>query len=192
MVAASELYTWILIPLLIFIARVLDVSIGTIRVIFISRGFRLWAPLLGFFEILIWLGAVRQILLNLSNVFCYIAYAGGFAAGTFTGMYLEEKISIGKVVVRIVSGHNSLPLLKKLKTAGYVVTSSKATGPDGKVMSIFTIINRHDARKLINIIKELNPHAFYSIEDVRFAKDKPIQKNKKNYLEFLDFYRKGK
>ena len=91
----SEAFTFVLLPVLIFLARVLDVSFGTIRIIFISRGQKLLAPLIGFFEILIWLVAIGKVMQNLGNVYCHIAYAGGFAAGNFTGMWIEEKLAMG-------------------------------------------------------------------------------------------------
>lgn len=81
LLANSWVYTWIAIPSLIFVARVIDVSLGTVRVIFVSRGLKYLAPVVGFFEILIWLLAIGQIMRNLSNPACYIAYAGGFALG---------------------------------------------------------------------------------------------------------------
>jgi uncharacterized protein YebE (UPF0316 family) len=82
------LYTWIVLPLLIFLARVVDVSMGTIRVIFVSRGLKYLAPVVGFFEVLIWLLAIGQIMKNLSSPLCYVAYAGGFAAGNYIGIVI--------------------------------------------------------------------------------------------------------
>jgi len=74
MIANSEIFKWVILPLLIFLARVLDVSLGTIRIVFISRGLKHFAPLIGFFEVIIWLLAIRVIMQNLNNVVCYIAY----------------------------------------------------------------------------------------------------------------------
>lgn len=190
----SEIYTFAVIPLLIFLARIVDVSFGTIRVIFIARGYKFLAPLLGFFEVLIWLGAMRQIMINLSNVWCYIAYAIGFAAGTFVGIYIEEKLSIGNVIIRTITRRDSSKLLKKLKEAGYVATSSGAKSPDGKVKIIYTVISRHDAHRVIDIIKRLNPNSFYSIEDVRSVSDDNAIPHlyKKKKINIFGFYRKGK
>ena len=81
----SELFKWVLLPLLIVIARVIDVSIGTIRIVFVSRGHKIIAPVLGFFEVLIWLLAIGQIMRNLSNFMCYIAYGTGFALARSSG-----------------------------------------------------------------------------------------------------------
>jgi uncharacterized protein YebE (UPF0316 family) len=188
----SGIYSLLFIPILIFLARIADVSMGTIRVIFIAKGFKYLAPILGFFEVMIWLMAVRELLLNLSQPIYYIAYAGGFAAGTFMGIYIEEKISMGKVVLRIVTEKDSYKLLKTFKKEGYVVTSNGATGPDGKVNVIFTILKRHDAHKAIKIMQELSPDAFYSIEDIRFSLERVPKMFRKKNVNNFGSYRKEK
>jgi uncharacterized protein YebE (UPF0316 family) len=189
----SDAYTLAVLPALIFLARIFDVSFGTIRVIFISKGYKFLAPVLGFFEVLIWLGAIRQIMVNLSNVSCYIAYALGFAAGTFVGIYIEEKISIGNVMIRIITKNDSLELLKALKSEGYVATSSGAKSPSGKVKILYAVVRRHNIPKTIDIIRQFNPHAFYSIEDVRYISEEAVIKPyKRRYRNIFGFYRKGK
>jgi uncharacterized protein YebE (UPF0316 family) len=188
----SSWYTYLIIPLLIFAARILDVSIGTIRVIFITKGFKKIAPLLGFIEILIWLAAVRQIFTNLSNPVMYIAYAAGFAAGTYVGIYLEEKISIGKATIRIVTGKKAGEMFRKLDKSKFTYTTMVADGPEGKVQMIIAILNRKDLPKIISIIKTINPHAFYSIEDVRFAYEEKIPKSKRKLPGTFETIKKGK
>ncbi|MBU2561741.1 MAG: DUF2179 domain-containing protein [Nanoarchaeota archaeon] len=191
--AGADLYTWVVIPLLIFVARIFDVSIGTIRVIFIARGYRFLAPLLGFFEVLIWLLAIQQILAHLSNILFYLAYGGGFAFGTFIGIVLEEKLSVGKVIVRVITKRDASALFKAFESEGYIETVSKAQGPDGKVNVLFMVIERPDVHKVVEIIKKHNPHAFYSIEDVRFVSEEHIPKSyRRKYTNVFGFYRKGK
>ena len=90
-----DLYGWVVLPLLIFVARIMDVSIGTSRVIFVSRGYRVLAAVAGFWEVLIWLLAIGQIMQNLDNPMCYLAYAGGFAMGNYIGITLTNKMSWG-------------------------------------------------------------------------------------------------
>ena len=107
----SGFYTWFVIPALIFCARIIDVSMGTVRVIFVSRGFKYLAPVVGFFEILIWLLAIGQIMQNLSNPVCYIAYAGGFAMGNFVGIHIAEKLSLGLVMIRVITEKDAAPLV---------------------------------------------------------------------------------
>jgi uncharacterized protein YebE (UPF0316 family) len=101
-------FAYVLLPLLIFLARVLDVSLGTVRIIFISKGYKFLSLFIGFFEVLIWLTAINQIWSNLSNVWLYLAYAGGFATGNWIGIWLDEKISLGHAMVRIIIRKNLL------------------------------------------------------------------------------------
>ena len=113
----SSIFSWVILPMLIFFARVLDCSIGTLRIIFIARSKKLLVPLLGFIEILIWLVAIRQIMENLTNVFYYIAYAGGFAMGNFVGICIEEKLAMGKLIFRIITQNNDNALVNLTKVS---------------------------------------------------------------------------
>lgn len=99
----SEIIILWLIPLLIFLSRVVDVSIGTIRIIFISRGWKFVSAGLGFIEVFIWVLAISQIMKNLDNVWAYFAYALGFACGTYVGMLIEEKIAVGTVLFQVIT-----------------------------------------------------------------------------------------
>ncbi len=166
----SGFYVWLVLPFLIFVARVLDVGLGTVRVIFISRGFKYLAAFIGFFEVLIWLLAIGQIMKNLSNPVCYIAYGGGFATGTFVGICIADKISLGVVLIRIITKREASALLDSLKLADYGVTSVDGEGAQGPVKVIFTIVPRHKIGNVVKMIKEFNPQAFYSVEDVNFVK----------------------
>lgn len=192
-IVASDVYTWVIIPVLIFCARIIDVSLGTMRVIFISKGLRLLAPLLGFFEVIVWLLAVQQILVHVSNVACYIAYGAGFAAGTFIGMVIEDRLSFGKVIVRIVTHKDASRLVKALDKEGFIETVSKAASPNGHVKIVYVVIDRFDARDVVGIIKKYHPQAFYSIEDVRYVSGPlPSRHYGKRYPNMFGFYRKGK
>jgi len=124
----SGIYTWLIIPVLIFIARVLDVSLGTVRVIFISKGLKYLAPMVGFIEILIWLIAIGQIMKNLANPVCYIAYAGGFAMGNFVGICIAERLSLGVVILRVVTKKDAGELIKSLSESEYGATSVEGRG----------------------------------------------------------------
>jgi uncharacterized protein YebE (UPF0316 family) len=191
-----DVYAWILLPILIFLARVGDVSIGTIRIIFVSKGLRYLAPAVGFFEILIWLLAIGQIMQNLNNVYYYIFYAGGFATGNFVGIIIEEKISIGTVIIRVITKNKADILMNALKNAGFGVTSVDAEGSSGKVNIIFTVVKRQSIQKVINIVKKHNPKSFYSIEDIRFVSEalSPTKArwSKKYFSNIFRFWRKGK
>ncbi len=165
----SGFYAWLLLPLLIFIARVTDVSIGTVRVIFVARGLKYIAPIVGFFEILIWLLAIGQIMKNLSNPACYIAYAGGFAMGNFVGIWIAEKLSLGVVLIRVVTKKDASELVGYLRSAAYGVTSVDGHGTAGEVKVVFTIVPRRETQSVVELIKRFNPQAFYSIEEVGFV-----------------------
>ncbi len=162
----SSLYTWVIIPFLIFLARIFDVSLGTVRVIFISKGYRFFATLVGFFEITIWLLAIRQIMINLSNPVCFLAYAFGFSLGTWCGIYLADKLSLGWVMVRIVTQKQADELTRILNNENFGITVVDARGYQGPVSVLFTVVPRHELRHLINLVKMHNPNAFYTIEDV--------------------------
>ena len=101
-----DYHAWVTLPLIIFFSRICDVSLGTIRHVFISKGFRKIVPLLGFFEVLIWIIVVAQVMKNLNNIACYLAWAGGFATGTFVGLWIEEKLALGLQVIRIITNQD--------------------------------------------------------------------------------------
>ena len=168
---SSDAWAYLALPLLIFCARICDVSMGTIRVIFVSRGYRYLAPILGFFEISIWLLAISQVMRDINDISIYIAYAAGFATGTFVGIWLEEKLSLGTVLVRVVTGRDSADLTGALAKEGYGITTHAADGAQGPVSIVFTVVKRQDLPHVVGIIKEFNPHAFYSVEDIRHANE---------------------
>ena len=165
--SASPLFTWVILPIFIFLARISDQTIGTLRLIFLSKGQKFLAPFLGFFEVIIWLLTVGQIMQHLDNVLAYVAYGGGFATGNFIGMVLEEKLSIGNVIIRIVPRNNTSELIAFLREKNYGVTSVRAQGSRGEVDIVFSIIKRKNIEEVVGIINQFNPNAFYTIEDVR-------------------------
>ncbi|MGI8894000.1 MAG: DUF2179 domain-containing protein [Bacteroidia bacterium] len=166
---ASDLFNWVILPMLIFTARLIDVPLGTMRHISLARGFRNIVPILGFFEVLIWVFAMSQIMKNLNNVLCYLAWAGGFSAGTYLGMYLENKIAMGMQVLRIITHQDSSALIKSLTAENVGVTTMDGQGAKGPVKIIFTILKRKNLDKVVRMINKHNPSAFYTIEDVRVA-----------------------
>lgn len=165
----AAIMSYIAVPALIFVARVADVTIGTMRIVFLSKGFKYIAPVLGFFEILIWLVAVSKIFQNLDMWFYYVAYAGGFATGNLVGLIIEEKLALGFVALRIITHKPGAPLIKKLIASGYGVTTLEAQSSQGKVNVIFCIIKRSQTKKVAEIIQTVQSDAFYTLEDVRRA-----------------------
>jgi uncharacterized protein YebE (UPF0316 family) len=163
----SLFFTYLFLPLLIFLARILDVTIGTIRIVMVSKGQKSWAPFLGFFEILIWLMAISKIFQNLNNWQCYIAYAAGFATGNYIGLIIEEKLAVGIVKIQIITRKQASKLIENLREAGYGITHHEAQGSNESVSIIYSIIKRNEIQKVEEIVKTTNPNAFYSIEDVK-------------------------
>jgi len=159
--------SWWLLPLFIFVARTVDVSLGTLRVIFISRGHQWLGPLTGFFEILIWLLAVSQIMSNLDNWICFLAYPSGYAAGAYLGMFIERRLALGYMVVRIIPNEEPLQLAQLLRSEGFGVTAVDAEGANGRVSILFSVVRRKRLSDVLRVIRNYHHKVFYTIEDVR-------------------------
>lgn len=171
-----------LVPVLIFASRILDVSMGTIRIIFVNRGMKGIAASLGFFEVFIWITVVAQIIANLDNWVLYVAYAGGFAAGNYIGIFIEQKLKVGTQVFRIISQKNPTEFIKLLTRSKLRATVLKAQGIHGDENVIFTVVKRKQAAHVVKWIRQFDADAFYSIEDVIFASDmssKSLEKGKR-------------
>jgi len=164
---SENLLNYILMPLLIFVARIGDVSINTLRIMFMMNGKKNIVPILGFFEAMIWLLAIGQIFQNVDNPLSYIAYAGGFATGTYVGMTLEEKLAIGRVLVRVITPEPHPELLEFMKMKNYRFTNVGGEGRFGKVNLLFTVMKRDTLPEFISKVKEVDEKAFYTIESVK-------------------------
>jgi len=163
----AELYTWIFLPLLIFIARVVDVTLGTMRIIFTSRGARKLAPLLGFVEVFIWVAVISQMVKGVNHVVSYLAYAAGFAAGNYVGMWIENRLALGTVVLRIILAQSGDTLAEALHQAGYGVTRVDGMGANGPVKLLYAIVRRKALPGVLEIVHQTTPKAFIAIEEVR-------------------------
>ncbi len=192
-----EFYKWVILPLLIFSARVLDVSLGTLRITFVSRGLRYLASLIGFFEVIIWLLAIRVIMQNLNNAVCYLAYGGGFAMGNFIGIYLENKLAFGNAILQVITQTDASELIQALRMKGYGITSTTAQGNEGNVNIIHMAIRRAEFETITDLIKKHNPRAFYTMEDVRFLNGGTFPKKNPGLIRYarlrlFQYWRKGK
>jgi uncharacterized protein YebE (UPF0316 family) len=192
----SDLFSYVLMPLLIFLARICDVSIGTMRIIFVSKGKKYIAPVLGFFEVLIWITAISKIMQNLDNYINYVAYAAGFATGNFIGMIIEEKLAMGFQMIRIFTYQNGPVLVQDLNNSGFGATSVEAQGAKEKVHIIYTIVQRTEINRVLGIIEDFNPKAFYTIEDVRSVNEGIFPSRKREsvfpFANVLRHWRRGK
>lgn len=191
----NEWFGTIAIPILIFILRIADVSIGTIRIIFVARGNRLVAPMLGFFEVFIWVLAISNIIQHLDNWLNYFAYAGGFATGNYVGMKIEERLAVGVSLVRVITKKELPSLSIKLNEKGYPTTLLDGHGRDDDVSIIYTIVKRKNLPEVIDLIKRSNPKAFFTVEDIRFISHEnylPAQNIRRRRLYLFNGWRKGK
>jgi uncharacterized protein YebE (UPF0316 family) len=171
LLANINYFDYLLLPFLIFLARICDVTIGTLRIVMISKGQKRLAPVLGFFEVLIWLIAIGRIMQNLDNWVCYIFYAAGFATGNYIGMLLEERLAVGISQIQIITGKDASNLIRELTDVGYGITLHPAEGGStGKTVTIiYRIVKRSELDKIAGIVKVYDPDAFYAFSDVRFV-----------------------
>lgn len=167
----AEFYAWVVLPILIFFARVADVTLGTLRIIFVSRGKRQLAPILGFFEVLIWVVAIGQVVQNLSSITSYFGYAAGFAAGNFVGMLVEDRLAIGTLVVRSIIPQGGEEVMRRLYEAGFGVTSVDGQGATGPVKIIYAVVKRKHLKQVTRIIHDVYPNAFLTVEDLRSTEE---------------------
>jgi uncharacterized protein YebE (UPF0316 family) len=158
-----------ILPLFVFLAEVAVVTIGTMRTIFVSRGRKRLAPILGIFEVSIWLFAIGQVMQNLSDVGCFVAFAAGFAAGNYFGILLEKKLAIGDLVVNVISRRDMRGLIESLKLAEYGVTVVAGQGATGPVQVVSTVIKRKELNNVLGIIKGFDGKAFYSVNELQTA-----------------------
>jgi len=165
--SSFDWFNWVILPLLIFISRLADVTLATLRHIFISKGLKKIVPILGFFEVLIWLIAIRQVFNNLNNVVCFLAWAGGFSLGTYVGIIIEEKIALGMQILRIITGSNYTPLTEEFKKINQGFTVVDGQGSQGPVKLIFLQVRRKNKEEVVKLIHTHLPDAFYSTEDIR-------------------------
>jgi uncharacterized protein YebE (UPF0316 family) len=158
-----------ILPLLIVVAEASVVTLDTLRTIFICRGTKVWAAILGLVEIMIWLFAIGQIMQNLTDVWCFTAYAVGYTAGNFLGIAIEERLALGTLVVRIITNRDARNLIQAFRNNNYGVTWVEAHGLFGPVQVFFTIIPRRQLKAALHLIRLFDPSTFYSVEDIRTA-----------------------
>lgn len=186
----------VIIPLLICLARVMDVSIGTLRIVFLSRGMKVLAPILGFFEVIVWLLAISQVMQHMDSWINYVAYGTGFALGNYLGIVIEEKLSMGLVILRVITRKSAIDLIEHFRNEGYRMTVVDAEGLKGPVQILFTIARRKQVPELLSITRRYNPDAIYSVEDVRSLSANAVEPVMapvpRNGRRLFRFYRKGK
>jgi uncharacterized protein YebE (UPF0316 family) len=152
-------------PVLIFGLRIIDVTMMTVRVLMIVRGARGTATVLAFFEILVWVLAAGAVIRNLGSPLHAIGYAGGFAAGTAVGMWIENKLALGVCSIRAFSRGSQHELVGELRERGYGVTEQAGRGREGPVDILHAVVRRRDVRDVVHTIEQHDPDAFVTIQN---------------------------
>jgi len=160
--------TWGL-PLTIFAAELCVVTLGTLRIIFVSRGNRYLAPAIGFFEVSTWLFAIGKVMSNLNDMSCFLAFATGFSAGNYLGILIEKKLAMGLAIVRVFAPGDSTSLALALRERNFGVTSVEGQGARGRVDVVLTIVKRRQLDEVLGMVETLHPGAFYAVDDLQAA-----------------------
>lgn len=182
-----DVYPWLL-PLVIFFGRIVDVALGTLRIIFVSKGEKNIAPLIGFVEVFIWVVVISQILIRANDMVSYLSYAAGYAAGNYIGMLIEDRIAFGIVLCRIYTQKNGKELVQILNKLNVGATMTHGTGSTNEVDIIETVVGRKEFKKLESTLANFDKNIFYVVEDVRSKQNGIFPKRKK----MLSRWRMGK
>lgn len=161
-----DVYPWLL-PLIIFFGRILDVTLGTLRIIFVSKGQKYLAPIMGFFEVFIWVVIISQILSRASDMIAYLTYAAGYATGNYVGIIIEGHIAYGVVVCRIYTNKIPDTLVSMFAAQGYGATKFEGMGAQKKVWVVEAVIERKALKVVDRYIATFDENTFYTVEDVR-------------------------
>lgn len=156
-----------LMPFIIFLMRVTDMSLDTLRVLFVIRGRKPLAWIMGFFQSALWVVAITSVLSNLDNLWNVIGYAGGFATGNVVGMLIEERLAIGHGHLRIISPHRGKAIAEAIRDAGYAATELPGRGKDGTVSVISCSVKRRDIDNVQRGVYTIDPEAFVTVTDIR-------------------------
>lgn len=151
----------------IFFLRVTDMSLDTLRVLFVIRGRRPLAWVLGFMQSALWVIAITSVLNNLDNLWNIVAYASGFATGNVVGMIIEERLAIGHSHLRIISSRRGDAIVEAVRAAGYAATEVAGRGKDGTVALISCSVRRRDISRVQKEIYKVDPDAFVTLEEIR-------------------------
>ena len=165
----SELFNafpWLL-PLAIFLSRLVDVTLATLRAVFVAKGARNITPIFGFFEVFIWMTIIGQILAQANDFWSYFSYAAGYAVGTYLGLTVENKIGFGFVRLRIFTEKPGHDLVLQLNHENYGATAAIGWGAVASINIVETVVRRICTAKVETLFHDYDANAFYTIEDVR-------------------------
>lgn len=150
---------------IIFVLRAVDVGMATVRIVLLSRGRKGAAAVIGFFEALIWVVAVSRVLGGLDDPLRLVAFAAGFAVGTYFGSIVEGWLAIGQALIRVVTPCDSAPVASLIRMQGFGATVLNGDGMNGEVQVTFTVVPRRKVDSVLRLISEANKEAFVTIDD---------------------------
>lgn len=186
MFAFLDVYPWLL-PIMIFFGRICDVTLGTLRIIFVSKGERYKAPIVGFFEVFIWVVIISQIFSHANSIVAYISYAAGYAAGNYVGILVENRIAFGYQLLRAYTKKQGSELIKLLNKKNIGATFVRGEGAISEVHIVEIVIDRKSLNEAVNVISEFDKDVFYLVEDIRYKKKGIFApNNRKKANLFLD------
>lgn len=154
-------------PLVVFMLRVTDVSMATIRMLLIMRNRRYLAPFIGFFEVLLWVAAIGIVVQHLTSPLHVIGYAAGFATGNFVGLRLEERLALGLATIRTVVRTGGAELADALREAGFGVTEMIGRGREGAVEVLYSVLPRRQVGRYLEIVDRGAPDSFVVVDEPR-------------------------
>lgn len=154
-------------PLVIFGLRIIDVSMSTVRIVLSVRGHKKIVPLIGFFEVMVWVLAVGNAIRFLDSGWHILGYGAGFATGNMVGLWIEEQLAIGYATIRVVSTHAGVEMADALRNIGFGVTEFGGHGRDGRVEIVYTVCKRRDIERVIGEVERWDPQAFITVEEPR-------------------------
>ena len=159
----------ILSALSIFVLRMVDISIYTMRITMVMRGRKYLAWVFGFFQAFIFVTAIRAVLVGQENLLNIAGYAAGFATGNVIGMLIESKLAMGITHLRVISPRRGVELAEGLRAAGYAVTEVAGRGFHGTVVVINCSVRRREAPIVEKLVAQMDNQAYITAEDVRLV-----------------------
>lgn len=151
--------------LFIFLARLVNVALSTLRTLLGMRGQKALSTGLSFFEALIFILVISQVLRDVGNVWNVLAYSGGFAAGTLAGLWIEGKIALGYATIRVISQEDGDEMADALRQAGYGVTEEIGEGRAGQVRVLTAVAKRRKIPAIMALVSGMDKNAFITVED---------------------------
>lgn len=164
-----DIISYLLLPALIFLARLADVTVATVKLMFVVNNARKMAAILGFFEALITIMALSRIMQDASNLLAFVMYAAGFASGTYVGMWIESKMAYGSVLIRIISKEMPEELFQYLSEKKYNFSLVDGYDAFGNTRVLFTVCKRSNTQDMLNHLEQIAPQALYTVESVKQA-----------------------